>query len=207
MLYFWLLKRRWIAERGRHLAVGSRTAGNCWIWITAQELGHWSTAFHNSLHGLNPRRIPAVHKLTGFCCLLLKLSYHRHRLWSTSLVALGKNRALLLQFPADSATNRIKVVWGYLGMCSWGLALGRSVLIQTGLCVSQLNSFLEGHTPLPSTHPQGNTDWSWAREQSKLPQGSCWSKVIASYRSVLWTKSENEGLHLSSGFASRKAAA
>lgn len=117
MLYFWLLKRRWIAERGRHLAVGSRTAGNCWIWITAQELGHWSTAFHNSLHGLNPRRIPAVHKLTGFCCLLLKLSYHRHRLWSTSLVALGKNRALLLQFPADSATNRIKVVWGYLWEC------------------------------------------------------------------------------------------
>lgn len=55
MLYFWLWKRRWIAGRGRHLAVGSRTAGNCWIWITAQELGHWSPASHNSLHGLNPR--------------------------------------------------------------------------------------------------------------------------------------------------------
>lgn len=115
MSYFWLLKRRWIAERGRHLPVGSRTAGNCWIWITAQELGRWCTAFHSSPHGLNPRQIPAVHKLTGFCCLLLKLSYQRHRLWSTSLVALGKNRALLLQFPADSATNRMKVVWGYLG--------------------------------------------------------------------------------------------
>lgn len=115
MLYFWLLKRRWIAERGRHLPVGSRTAGNCWTWITAQELGHWCTAFHRNLHGLDPRRVPAVHKLTGFCCLLLKLSYHRHKLWSASLVALGKNRALLLQFPADSATNRMKVLGGYLG--------------------------------------------------------------------------------------------
>lgn len=74
-------------------------------------------------------------------------------------------------------------------------------------CVSQLSSFQEVFTPLPSTHPQGNTDWSWAREQSKLPQGSCWSKIIASYRSVLWIKSENEGLHWSSGIASRKVAA
>lgn len=164
MLYFWLLKRRWIAERGRHLPVGSRTAGNCWIWITAQELGHWCTAFHRNLHGLNPRRIPAVHELTGFCCLLLKLSYQRHKLWSASLVALGKNRALLLQFPADSATNRTKVVWGYLGT-------GTGTFCAHPNCVSQLNSLQEGFTPLPSTHPQGVTDWSWAREQSKLPQG------------------------------------
>lgn len=161
MLYFWPLKRRWIAERRRHLPVGSRTAGNCWIWITAQELGHWSIAFHNSLHGINPRRIPAVHKKTGFCCLLLKLSlseaqaliYFSSCSWQ-KIVPYFSSFLLIMQ---QTEWRWCEVIWNVFLRAGTGTFCAHpNWAVSPSLILSRRASL----TPLPSTYPQGNPDWS-----------------------------------------------
>lgn len=113
-------------------------------------------------------------RLTDFCCLLQKLAYQlRQRLWSTSLVALGKNLALLLQFPADHATNRIKVVWGYL----WKYFC---LLADTGMfCTHPNQAIIFHHLFLRWTYSctfcpswRENAEWAEAGEWNKLPQRS-----------------------------------